>query len=65
MIWAPDASLEDGIFDIVLVSNIPKRKLISESHKVYSGKIAQMTGVSEFKGVEVHVIPRTYSFTRD
>jgi YegS/Rv2252/BmrU family lipid kinase len=62
MIWAPSANIEDGIFDIVLVSNIPKRKLISESHKVYSGKIAHMTGVSEFKGVEVHVIPeRTLS----
>ncbi|HMV42031.1 MAG TPA: diacylglycerol kinase family protein [Leptospiraceae bacterium] len=62
MVWAPSASIEDGVFDIVLVSNVPKYKLITESHKVYSGKIASMTGVMEFKAVEIHVIPeRTLS----
>jgi YegS/Rv2252/BmrU family lipid kinase len=62
MIWAPDANMEDGIFDLVLVSSAPKLKLITESHKVYSGKVATMTGVSLFKGVEIHVIPvRTLS----
>lgn len=62
MIWAPEANVEDGILNLVLVSNVPKRKLITESHKVYSGKIATMSGVTLFTGVEIHVIPeRTLS----
>jgi YegS/Rv2252/BmrU family lipid kinase len=62
MIWAPNSNLTDGIFDLVLVSNVPKLKMILESHKVYSGQISTMTGVSEYKATEVHVIPeRTLS----
>ena len=49
MIWAPEASLEDGIFDIVLVANIPKRKLISESHKIYSGNIQRYPEIQDHK----------------
>ncbi len=62
MAWAPNASIEDGVFDLVIVSNVSKAKMIMESHKVYSGHVGTMTGVSEYKATEVHVIPeRTLS----
>ncbi len=62
MMWAPKSSLTDGVFDLVLVSNIPKHKLILESYKVYSGQISTMSGVSEYKATNVKVIPeRTLS----
>ncbi|HNL69331.1 MAG TPA: diacylglycerol kinase family protein, partial [Leptospiraceae bacterium] len=62
MRWAPESDIEDGVFDLVLVSNVPKHKLITESHKIYSGKIREMTGVQEFHASEVIALPeRTVS----
>ena len=62
MAWAPNSSITDGVFDLVLVSNVSKMKMILESHKVYTGKVGKMTGVSEFKATEVSVYPeRTLS----
>ncbi len=62
MRWAPSSDLEDGVFDLVLVSDVPKHKLITESHKIYSGKVREMTGVREFHASEVSAIPeRTVS----
>ncbi|MCE9499453.1 MAG: YegS/Rv2252/BmrU family lipid kinase [Leptospira sp.] len=62
MRWAPNYDLEDGIFDIVIVSNVSKIKLVTESHKIYSGKVSTMTGVREFHATEMHVVPvRTIS----
>lgn len=62
MRWAPKSSIEDGLFDLVLVSNVPKIKLITESHKIYSGQVASMTGVQEFQATEIVAIPeRTVS----
>lgn len=62
MDWAPFANIEDGILDLVLVGKAPKRKMILESHKIYSGQVGTMTGVSQYKATEVRVIPiRTLS----
>lgn len=66
MHWAPASDLEDGVFDLVLISDASKLKLVTESHRVYSGDIGRMSGVQEFHGVEVHVIPeRTVSQESD
>jgi diacylglycerol kinase (ATP) len=62
MRWAPRSSVEDGLFDLVLVSNVPKRKLITESHKIYSGQVSSMTGVQEYRASEIVAVPeRTVS----
>lgn len=62
MRWAPGSSIEDGVLDLVLVSNVPKRKLITESHKIYSGQVSTMSGVSEYRAVEIVAVPeRTVS----
>jgi len=53
MNWAPEGNLEDGIFDIVLISNVSKWKIAAQSGKVYAGKIAHMDGVREMLATEV------------
>jgi YegS/Rv2252/BmrU family lipid kinase len=35
---APEARLDDGLFDVVLVSDLPKRKLLAKLPLLYSGK---------------------------
>lgn len=62
MHWAPKSDFEDGLLDLVLISDVSKMKLVTESHRVYSGDVAKMTGVREFHGTEVEVFPvRTVS----
>jgi diacylglycerol kinase family enzyme len=62
MRWAPRADFEDGLLDLVLVSGASKLQMIAESKRIYSGEIAQMTGVREFRATEVVVCPaRTVS----
>lgn len=57
MKWAPDADVQDGLFDVVLLSLSSRIKLILETGKVYSGKIREMSGVKQFKASEINIIP--------
>jgi diacylglycerol kinase family enzyme len=57
MRWAPRFSLEDGLLDLVLVSGATKRQLITESNRLYTGEIANMSGVREFRASEVIAYP--------
>jgi diacylglycerol kinase family enzyme len=38
MLLAPDASLEDGLFDVVTVADVPKRRFLRGLPRVFSGK---------------------------
>jgi YegS/Rv2252/BmrU family lipid kinase len=38
MVLAPDSSLEDGAFDVVTVSDVPKRRFLRGLPRVFSGK---------------------------
>jgi YegS/Rv2252/BmrU family lipid kinase len=38
MVLAPDASLDDGAFDVVTVSDVPKRRFLRGLPRVFSGK---------------------------
>ena len=59
MRWAPGASLEDGLLDLVLVSGATKSQLIAESSRIYTGEIAKMSGVRQFLATEVVAYPAT------
>ncbi|MCB1157795.1 MAG: hypothetical protein KDK45_09845, partial [Leptospiraceae bacterium] len=61
MHWAPNASLTADNFEIVHVKAISKWRLFFESHKVYSGNVSQMSGVTLYQGSEIQVIPEGYS----
>ena len=38
MLLAPDASLDDGLFDVVTVSDVPKRRFLRGLPRVFSGR---------------------------
>ncbi|HKG04339.1 MAG TPA: diacylglycerol kinase family protein [Conexibacter sp.] len=38
MVLAPDSSLDDGMFDVVTVSDVPKRRFLRGLPRVFSGK---------------------------
>jgi len=49
MHWTPQGSLEDGFFDLVLISGVSKLKLVMESYKIYMGRVAAVSGVEQFQ----------------
>jgi len=57
MHWAPRSDAADGLLDLVLVSDVSKWRLVMESSRVYSGEIAKMTGVREFRATEIEAYP--------
>ena len=57
MNWAPRGDIDDGLFDIVIIGGVSKIKLITESPKVYSGRISEFPGVKEFSAREIRMTP--------
>ncbi len=55
MAWAPRAVLDDGAFDLVLIGGVSKLKMITDSSKVYGGRISEFPGVREYRASEVIV----------
>ena len=53
MNWAPHGDVEDGVFDVVIIPNIGKAKLVTESSRLYSGRIAEIPGIEFHKAREV------------
>lgn len=58
MNWAPEGSVEDGAFDIVVVQSTSKLNLVLKSHLVYQGKIKDFPGTRFFRATEVVAEPR-------
>lgn len=57
MNWAPEGSIEDGVFDIVALADAGKSNLIVKSGKIYKGKIKEFPGASLYRGTEVIAEP--------
>ena len=55
MCWAPDAKVDDGLFDILVVEDMPKSKLISVASKLYDGSFRTLAGVHAIKAKEVSI----------
>ncbi len=53
MNWAPRGNIEDGVFDLVVVSGVGKFRMLLEAGRVYSGRISEMTGVHEYLASEI------------
>lgn len=52
---APDASLTDGLFDVVLLSDIPRARLVTHLPKVFSGRHTELACVKIVRAREVEV----------
>lgn len=53
MNWAPNASLEDGLFDVVVISGVSKLQLILQSQKVYAGRVSEYPGTVQFRASRI------------
>jgi len=53
MNWAPDAQLDDGLFNVVLISDVSKLKLVLNSRLVYAGRVSEFPGITQFKATRV------------
>jgi YegS/Rv2252/BmrU family lipid kinase len=53
---APEAVIDDGIFEIILVKGMPKTKLLQSLPTIYSGAHVHDPNVSCFKGTKVKAV---------
>ncbi len=49
MLWGPQASLTDGLFDLTVVKELPKLQGLLNMRKVYQGKVLDIEGVERFQ----------------
>jgi YegS/Rv2252/BmrU family lipid kinase len=52
---APDASLTDGLLDVVTIEDMPKRRFLRLAPTVFSGRHLRYREVSVFRAGEVHI----------
>jgi YegS/Rv2252/BmrU family lipid kinase len=55
MYLAPDASLDDGLFDIVMTADVPRLRFLRLLPTVFKGEHVKQPGVTVLRGAEVHV----------
>jgi YegS/Rv2252/BmrU family lipid kinase len=55
MFLAPDASLEDGLLDVVMVEDVPKRRFLRQLPTVFKGEHALQPTVHVQKGATVEI----------
>ena len=53
MYLVPDASLDDGLLDVVLVEDVPKRRYLANLPKVFKGTHVDEPGLHLLRGREV------------
>ncbi|MBK9292921.1 MAG: diacylglycerol kinase family lipid kinase [Oligoflexia bacterium] len=53
MCWAPDAKLDDGLFEVIIAEPIPKLTALALQHKLYDGTFLSMPGVHHHKARKV------------
>ncbi len=53
---APQAALDDGLFDVVIIGDVNKREVLANIHKLYNGTLARHPKVTCLRGhrVELH-----------
>lgn len=55
MMIAPDASVDDGQFDVVVVGNVSRLGLLSLSRKIYAGTHVSHRAISQHRATEVTI----------
>jgi YegS/Rv2252/BmrU family lipid kinase len=53
MFLAPEAQLDDGVLDVVLVHDVPKRTYLNNLPKVFTGKHVHAPGIEFLRGREI------------
>ena len=55
---APDARLDDGLLDVVVLGDLPRRTLLRNLHRFYAGTHLDLEGVQAVRGRHVTAIPQ-------
>jgi YegS/Rv2252/BmrU family lipid kinase len=55
MLLAPNASLTDGLLDVVIIEDMPKLRFLRLAPTVFSGRHVRQRGVDVLRGREVHI----------
>ena len=55
MMIAPDAEVDDGEFDVVVISGMSRIQVLRKIPKIYSGRHLSEPEVKVFRGCEVHI----------
>jgi len=55
MLLAPDASLTDGLLDVVIIEDMPKHRFLRLAPTVFRGRHLRYRGVDVLRGREVHI----------
>ncbi|MCB1165156.1 MAG: diacylglycerol kinase family lipid kinase [Leptospiraceae bacterium] len=53
MNWAPDASIEDGVLDAVIIGGVSKTRMVLASSRIYAGQIEGFPGASQFRAQKI------------
>ncbi len=53
--WAPRGEISDGLFNLTLLSGGSKMQLVTQSSKIYAGRVAEFPGVKQMEAREVTV----------
>jgi diacylglycerol kinase family enzyme len=54
---APDARLDDGLFDVVMIGEISSTKILANSYKLYAGTHSDVAEVHQVKAERIVVNP--------
>lgn len=56
---APAAQVDDGVLDVIVLGDLPRRTLIRHARRFYDGTHLGLDGVSRFRGRRITATPRT------
>jgi YegS/Rv2252/BmrU family lipid kinase len=62
MLWAPDAKLDDGLFNVLIVKDISRLELLTLAPRLYTGTISKARGidVKVASSVSISAVSPTY-----
>lgn len=59
LLIAPDAQVDDGRLDVIVVGDLPRFALLRHARRFYRGTHLDLDGVSAFRGCQITARPRT------
>lgn len=55
MCWAPEAKMDDGLLDVIIIDTLPKWRILAAPWKVYDGSLGELPGYHLFKTQQITI----------
>ena len=62
MMIAPNADLQDGLFDVIVLGDLSTLDLLRHMPKIYQGRHLEVSGVTTYRGKEISIISNSAAF---